>query len=375
MLRWAWVQCGVQGVSAQSFLQELLQKGIFPRQLKRSTNELQFSCRADQYRIIADTARKDGGRSRVLKKKGLYFRFRRLWRRIGLWLGCVVMGACILYSQNYIWHMDFDGMDLVQQELAEAVLRREGINEGVRASQELLERGETALVKEQIGFGWASLNFEKGRLLIETAPAEPVPPIYTADAKELRARSAATIEQVIVENGTPLVSVGDSVQAGDVLIAPARINREGNPVPGLASGRVIGSLVWETACEQPLAYEAPQIAGPMQSHCIFSLGNHRFSTKRKPDSGYIVTRHEPLTLMGMPLPGTRTEEITVPMENRTGTLTETLAQAKAKARCLTLLYQQWGDVTIYEEKESYRVENDVLYCQYKAKIAADLCVK
>ncbi len=375
MLRWAWVQCGVQGVSAQSFLQQLLQTGIRPRQLRRRTDELRFFCPAKQYRVVAAIAHKAHGRSRILKKKGLYFRFRRVWKRSGLWLGCAVMGICILYSQQYIWHIDFDGMDLVQRELAEAVLRQEGIGEGVRSTEALLERGETALVKEQIGFGWASLNFEKGRLLIETAPADPVPPIYTADTKELRAKAAATIEKIVVENGTPLVNVGDSVQAGDVLIAPAREDRKGNPVPGLASGRVTGCLIWETSCEQPLYYEAQQIAGPLQSRWALSLGGHTFAQKAKQDSGYVLTQHEPLTFMGMPLPGMRTEEITVPVETCTGMLTETLAQAKAKEQCLTRLYQQWGDATICEEQESYRVENDVMYCQYKARIVTDLCTK
>lgn len=375
MIKWAWVQCSIKNVDLQDFLAELLLENVDPRGLQRENKEIRFTCRAGQYRKVAQAAKKHGGNSRVLRRQGAYFLLKKGLRRKGIWLGVAFFEVCLLISQQYIWHVQFPNLDAVQKKRAEAVLRQVGIYEGVRSTEDLLSLGETELVRKQIGFGWASLNFEKGRLLVETAPAEPIPPIFTAQGTDIIAKTAGKIVSVSVESGTAMVKPGDMVLPGQVLIAKDKLDREGKPVPGQAAGRVVASFVWEKECDLPLQYSVERPCLKMQTSHSLQIGNRHFLGKKQEQPGAAVRRHYPLMLGELPLPGTWTEENVLLMENTTGTFTETLAKAKAKKQCLDEMYAQWGNTKIIEEQESFSMENEILHYKYGAKIEADICVK
>ncbi len=374
MMKWAWVQCSVKNVDLQDFIQELTQLNVDPRGLQRENKEIQFTCRANQYRKVTQAARKYGGISRVLQRKGIYFLLKKGLKRKGIWLGIACFEVCLLVSQQYIWHVRFPNMDSVQKKRAETVLRQVGIYEGVRSTEELLSLGETELVRKQIGFGWASLNFEKGRLLVETAPAEPIPPIFTARDTDIIAKTAGEIVSVSVEAGTAMVKSGDVVMPGNILIARDKLDREGKPVPGQAAGRVVASFVWETEYDQPLQYDIQRPCLKMQTSHSLQIGNQHFG-KKEDEQANAVVRHYPFMLGELPLPGTWTEENVLLMENSTGMFTETLAKAKAKKHCQDEMYAQWGDAKIIAEQESFSMENEILHYKYRAKIEADICVK
>ncbi len=375
MIRWAWVQCSIKNVEIADFLDALLKAGITPRKLYRETKEVKLDCRAAEYLTVARLAKSNGGKCRLLKKQGLYFRIKNGLGRIGIWLGIVFFGACIAFSQGSIWHIRFMDMNGIQTKQAEAVLRQVGIYPGVRSSEELLLQGETALVKEQIGFGWASLNFEKGRLLVETAPAAPIPDIKTTSGEDILAKTAGTIVAIETEAGTPMVNVGDEVLPGDVLIAANRVDRKEEPVLGQTAGRVMASFVWQTECEQSLHYEEEQPCGILKTYRTLQVGKSVIYQQKETASGKIAIRHYPLTCMGLPLPGLWTEENVLKMRKIEGTYTETLAKAKAKKRCLEQLEQEWKGAKITEEQESFSLDGENLHYSYKAKVEADIGVK
>ena len=119
MMKWAWVQCSVKNVDLQDFIQELTQLNVDPRGLQRENKEIQFTCRANQYRKVTQAARKYGGISRVLQRKGIYFLLKKGLKRKGIWLGIACFEVCLLVSQQYIWHVRFPNMDSVQKKRAD----------------------------------------------------------------------------------------------------------------------------------------------------------------------------------------------------------------------------------------------------------------
>lgn len=375
MIGWAWVQCGIKEVDTSVFLNTLLNNKITPKKLQRDQQTVRLLCRAKDYRIVAKLARKAGGKCCVLKKCGIYFFIKQILARTGLWLGGIVFGLCIAFSQSYIWHIRYAGMNYIQTKQAEAILRQVGICPGVQSSEELLLKGETALVQEQIGYGWASLNFEKGRLLVETAPAAQIPDIKTTSGEDILAKTAGTIVEIVTEAGTPVVKVGDEVQAGDVLIAANRVDRKEEPVLGQTAGEVIASFVWETECKQPLHYIEAQPKGALKTYRTLQIGKKTFGKSEKEIDGEIATRHYPLTCAGMPLPGLWTEKNVLEMRKIEGSYSETLAKAKAKKRCLEQLQKEWKGAKITEEQESFSADGENMYYHYKAKVQTNIGVK
>ena len=375
MMHWAWIECSVKQIPIQEFLTQMTQCGVTIRHLRRAEERLSFCCPARQYRMVAQTVHRLGGCSHVCCRKGFYFSLRRLLRRTGIWFGLAFFTIVLLWSQQFVWEIQFPGLDTVQRIQAKEVLRQEGITEGTHISEPLLIAGETALVQQQIGFGWASLNFEKGRLSVETAPAEPIPAIQTAESVDLTARVGGTITSVRVDAGTALVHVGDVVLPGTVLIAANRADRKGEPVIGQAAGCVMARFVWECQWDQPLEYTARQPKGKMQTFRNLQLVGKSWNLPKEPLSGMAVVRHEPLRWMGLPLPGCWTETNVIASEEVTGTMTETLAREKARRECIHQLYQAWPDAKICVEQGGYTAENGILHYHYKAEVEADIIVK
>ena len=107
------------------------------------------------------------------------FLLRPLLRRKGLWTGLVAWGLVLLWLQGLIWAVDYGSLTTGQRARAGAMLRSCGLQPGTAVTEELLRTGEYALL-ESGEFSWASLNFEKGRLAVEAAPARARPEIAAA---------------------------------------------------------------------------------------------------------------------------------------------------------------------------------------------------
>ena len=375
MMGWAWVQCVLWQVDVQQVMQALLRQGIHPRGLRRAGAQLWFSCRAGQYFQVANVVRQCGGHCRVQKKQGMYFRLRRLLRRSGLFWGLVGWSILVLASQQFIWDVQSIGLDPVETALVTELLRQQGLYPGKRPTEALLTQGETALIQAQIGFGWASLNFEKGRLVVETAPAEPVPPIAQTSPGDIRAKCAAEVVSVTVEAGTPLVQPGDQVVPGRPLIGAVRLGREDKPVPGRTAGSVRGKVIWETSVQQPLVQTSRVPTGEIRTWYGLEVFGYNITGAPPAWSGSETTRYAPLRVCGLPLPGMWTckdRQMTAETELF---FTETLARAKARSQCLARMQQQWGRAEITQQQESFSVEAGVLQYRWRAELVAEIGVQ
>ena len=170
-------------------------------------------CAAWHYRKLAALARKRRVRLRIQKRCGLFFRLRPLFRRRGLWAGCLVFLPLLLWLQGFVWFIEPVGLTPGQQARAAVVLWEAGLFPGNVVTQDKLTAGEYALLQSG-EFSWASLNFTKGKLVAEAAVAKPVPDIAAGTLHGLRAKVSGTVVSTNLVSGTMLVVPGQAVEAG-----------------------------------------------------------------------------------------------------------------------------------------------------------------
>ena len=170
-------------------------------------------CAAWHYRKLAALARKRRVRLRIQKRCGLFFRLRPLFRRRGLWAGCLVFLPLLLWLQGFVWFIEPVGLTPGQQARAAVVLWEAGLFPGNVVTQDKLTVGEYALLQSG-EFSWASLNFTKGKLVAEAAVAKPVPDIAAGTLHGLRAKVSGTVVSTNLVSGTMLVVPGQAVEAG-----------------------------------------------------------------------------------------------------------------------------------------------------------------
>lgn len=331
-------------------------------------------CAAWQYRRLAALARHRRVRLRVEKRKGLYFLLRPLLRRKGLWTGLVAWGLVLVWLQGLVWAVDYGSLTTGQRARAGAVLRSCGLQPGTAVTEELLRCGEYALL-ESGEFSWASLNFEKGRLAVEAAPARARPEIAAGTLHGLRAKCKGTVLRTNLISGTMLVVPGQTVEAGQGLIGTARSERDGSLIFAPAAGTVVAQLEWETNQSIPLAETLPQLTGANKANYRLFFAGHSaaLSPSASDGDGLCRTRHLQLEFFGLPLPCAVEETTYYGQQLETMYRTEAQALTLARLQGLRALHDAFPDADILARREACTVQEDTLHYNAVYTVAADIC--
>ena len=327
---WAAVEFTACNGSTEALLTAAARAGLHPYGVTALPGGFGGRCAAWQYPRLAALARKHRVRLRIRRKLGLYFRLRPLLRRAGLWAGLAVFVPLLLFAQQFVWYADTSSLTTGQAARACAVLREAGLQPGAAVTEEKLTAGEYALLHSG-EFSWASLNFAKGRLVVEAAAARPKPDIAAGTLHGIRARCSGTVLRTNLTSGTMLVQPGQQVEAGQGLIGTARAERD-------------GTLIF-----------AP--AAPAPEHAA------------------VILRHfQPeVPLLGLALPCSVEETCRYVQQPETLHRTEAQAAALARLQSLQALYAAWPDAEHIARKEDCTVNGTVLDYTVTYTVAADIC--
>ena len=171
--------------------------------------------------------------------------------RPGLPLGAAWAFLVTLLLSRFVWTIDFEPLDADTQASLRQLLAGQDICEGTLLTKDALAQVQALALQQSDRFGWISLNFTGGRLFVESTEAEhqtiEAPPTQTA----LYAAAAGEVTAIEAESGFCAVTVGQQVQAGDLLVDVQRLDRKGNPVLQGASGRVLARVEKSYSAAQP----------------------------------------------------------------------------------------------------------------------------
>ena len=176
--------------------------------------------RAGEYKKLRGVKRRCGAGLHILHRQGLPFQINRVWKRKGLILGGA--GGILLYMflSTFVWNVSVTGEEL----LTEAELLRAGQTNGiyVGAGRDSFRPNEAAygIMGEVKGISWATVNTDGCFVEISVKEGEKKPEI-TDDTKLSNIVAAREGKVVALEahHGRPEVSLGDTVEAGQLLIS------------------------------------------------------------------------------------------------------------------------------------------------------------
>ncbi len=371
---WAGVRFTARNGSPEALLTDAAGQGLHLYGIRALPGGFCAHCAAWQYRRLAALARHRRVRLRIEKRQGLYFLLRPLLRRKGLWVGLVAWGLVLVWLQGLIWAVDYGSLTTGQRARAGAVLRSCGLQPGTAVTEELLRAGEYALL-ESGEFSWASLNFEKGRLAVEAAPAHARPEIAAGTLHGLRAKCNGTVLRTNLASGTMLVAPGQTVEAGQGLIGTARSERDGTLIFAPAAGTVVAQLEWETNQSVPLAETMPQLTGEnTTNYRLFFAGHSAALSPSAPDGdGLCRTRHLQLEVFSLPLPCAVEETTYYGQQQETMYRTEAQALTLARLQGLRALHEAFPDAEIFARREECTVQEETLHYNAVYTVAADIC--
>ena len=175
---------------------------------------------ARDYRRLRRHAKNNGCRMRIERKFGMPFIFCKGRRRNGLIAGAFAAAFILALLSRSVWVMDVNGNTTVSEGEILYALRQQGIYPGAFKNDiDLIAAEQNALIALP-ELSRLAVNLRGSRASVEvlerTAPPDTV--ALSAPCNVVAARGG-TIKRISAFKGDAVVSAGDSVAAGDLLVS------------------------------------------------------------------------------------------------------------------------------------------------------------
>lgn len=347
-------------------------QGVPLYRIRPAQNGFTAQLPARRYRDLARLARRCGVRLRAGRRRGLFFRFKAYRGRWGLVLAPLVFAAAVHLLGRGVWSIRYDGLDAAAQRQVEQLLYSMDICEGAVLTQEKLRLAEKQIMDANDAFGWVSLNFEKGRLVVEASAALQKPAIESNDPVDLVAAADGILLEVNAQEGFAVKKVGQTVAAGEVLVSAYKPDPYEQPVASHAKGLVIAAVKRTYQCVQPSTYEVQALTGEIESStCLRLFGRTLELGPQLPEEEARVTHHQ-LSVLGFALPATVEERYIPRREARQFHLTPDGARQYARFACLAQLYEEFPDAQIIAESRQESWDGGTLTYTMTVDFKADI---
>lgn len=211
------------------------------------------------FKLIRSIARKAKCRVRLLKKAGLPFVFNKYRRRKAFFAGAALFFVLIMLLSSFVWSVEITGNTTLQSAELEEALARNGIRTGILKFRIDTDSAVTAMMLEMEKLAWISIVVRGTKVKVDVRERKEVPVIIPRHIPcDVIAAKDGIIRQVIALGGIEAVSVGDTVQRGQVLIS-GNIPQKGEQA-GYKLSHAMGFVTARTWYEE----EAPVITSQIE---------------------------------------------------------------------------------------------------------------
>ncbi len=327
------------------------------------------------YKRLRPLARRNRCTLRVREKYGAYFALLAYRNRWGILLGLALCAALMMACQDLIWNICFIGFTDGQEADVRAKLFEKGIYEGAFQENSRLIRVASEIFTESEEYGWVTLNFIKGRLVVEKTDREKPPEIMSRDLTNVVAISDGVVRRIDLAGGYPQVVPGQYVGRGRVLISGMRLSSYERPLYSRAEGAVWAEVRSTYVYTQPLRGRSMLPTSECRSYYKLYLpwGEAALygSVDAPQGASRRVTRH-PVAPLGFHLPA-MVEETQVRLFQETAwEMTPEQAAAAARAHILDAIRMEFGTYEMISETPEAQVDEDAVTLSLHVVVLADI---
>lgn len=177
------------------------------------------------FRMLRPLVKKSRTRVRILKRHGLPFFLYRYQKRKMLFAG-MLCGIILMYIMScFLWRIDIEGNQQITEGQITKYLETIHIANGTKISSIDCKELAAMLRRQFEMFTWVSVKQEGTRLLIQVKENQDITPktqntdfIPDMTPSDLVSDRNGVITSMITRKGVPVVTVGDIVKKGDLLV-------------------------------------------------------------------------------------------------------------------------------------------------------------
>lgn len=207
-----------------------------------------------------------GLHAKVESRHGLPHLAWKYRKRYGILVGAILAMVMIVMSGMIVWNVRVVGNTSLDERQVKDALRKSGLDTGMWIWEIDTPVLENRILIENDEIAWISINIKGSVAEVEIREAVPEPPDEEFFSADLVATSDGVIEWFENTRGNSLVSVGDTVSAGDILVSgyyPA--DETSGERYTVAKGKVYARTVRNFEVSVPLTYERKMYTGEQKS--------------------------------------------------------------------------------------------------------------
>ncbi len=217
-----YVILSLSGLSIERFINICMHRHIRLLSIsKHERDKAEISVYMKDFCKLRTPAYKTRTRIRIKGKYGFPIFFRKYGRRYALAAGSVFIAALLVASSQFVWIVDIEGADNADMTKLMHAIQLTGLRPGVRKS-ELPSGGEmkTTIMSNTDDLSWAWVYIKGARAVVSVRQKIKPPDVIDKGTPcDVVAMCDGVISSITAKTGTSWAHKGDTVSAGDVLIA------------------------------------------------------------------------------------------------------------------------------------------------------------
>ncbi len=255
--------------------------------VKRKGASLTFKAASADSAMVKKIADKCGIHVEKITRKGAGRLPGFLMARPAVPAGIIAVVVFILFAGGYCFSLDVKGLRDVSGGDVLGYLAETGITFPVKKSEIDRENLESSLFMHFEEFIYVGAEFEGTRLEITVQEGAKIPTLDETAPAEMVASKAGVVVSVDALAGQSAVSIGQRVEAGDILIAGEYVVGE-KPMLMSADGSVKAQVIYTGKSEKPVDEHENVMTGNYATARDVSWGNIQFLTAISPFENYEV---------------------------------------------------------------------------------------
>ncbi len=216
-----YVRIEVEGYYIEKFINECRDNKIHIWNIKKEKGvKLYLNIGIRDFKRLAKICKKTRCKVKIKNKRGIPFFLHRYKKRKFFLIFLILIFLIIFISSRYIWNIDIEInedqiLEGIEEDLEELGLKK-GISKNDIDTNAIIN--EIRLKRDDIS--WMGIDIKGTNLIIKFVKADETPEIIdNSDYCNIVAEKSGIITKIIAQNGTPVVSVGDTVEEGQILVA------------------------------------------------------------------------------------------------------------------------------------------------------------
>ncbi len=181
---------------------------------------VRFSIALKDFKKLKNISKKTKCKIKIISKRGLYFKFFKYRKRRLAFLLILIFIIISIASTTFIWDIDVSGNVYVSEEKIYNALKEAGLYVGRNKIGLKTKKVINSLRVNLSDIAWAGIEIDGTHVHVKVVEKTKLPDSAVSEDSigDIISDKSGIIEKITVENGTSILSVGEYVEEGRILI-------------------------------------------------------------------------------------------------------------------------------------------------------------